>query len=99
MSEIDAAASLILKPFLQSRILDHASVNCLIMDDLDNISIEETSYKITPDGSEFYHCTPDLLGPQSSQILNLDFSRMRYEGAEIDIIGHHMTGYVSLIWF
>jgi hypothetical protein len=49
----------------------------------ENIICETTSFRLSPDGSEFYHCTPDVLGTFSNQILALDLSEMRYEGTEI----------------
>ena len=49
----------------------------------EDFDIEECSYSIGPDGSEFYHCTPEILGPSSSSILALDYNRMRLEKIEV----------------
>lgn len=46
--------------------------------------LEETSYKITPEGSSFLNCTPSILGPQYDRFLSLDFSQMRIE--EIHVV-------------
>ena len=46
--------------------------------------LEETSYKITPEGSTFLNCTPSILGPQYDRFLSLDFSQMRI--AEIHVV-------------
>ena len=50
----------------------------------ENIICETKSYKVSPDGSEFYHCTPDILGTFSKQILSIDLAQMRYEGVELN---------------
>ena len=52
--------------------------------------IEDYSYKITPNGSEYYHCTPKILGDSFARILSLDFSKMRIESADIvyDLISY-----------
>ena len=49
----------------------------------DNFDIEECKYSIGPDGSEFYHCTPKILGPSGSSILALDYNKMRLKGIEV----------------
>lgn len=49
----------------------------------EDFDIEECSYSIGPDGSEFYHCTPEILGPSSSSILALDYNRMTLEKIEV----------------
>ena len=45
--------------------------------------IEETIYKITPEGSSFLNCTPSILGPQYDRILSLNFAQMRLLGIEV----------------
>ena len=47
------------------------------------------SFKLSQDGSVFYHCTPKILGPSSLRILSLDYSKMRVLGA--DIVYHFNT--------
>lgn len=60
------------------------------MNELDDIAIHEVSYTISPDGSNFCHCTPEILGPLSNRILSLDYSRMRLVRVNIlyDWISH-----------
>ncbi len=49
----------------------------------EDFEIEDCSYSIGPDGSEFYHCTPEILGPSSSSILKLDYGKMWLERIEV----------------
>ena len=55
------------------------------MNEFDNedFILEETSFKITPEGSSFLNCTPSILGPQYDQILSLNYSQMRLIGIEV----------------
>lgn len=46
--------------------------------------IEEEGYTINSNGSSFHHCTPECLGPFSSRILALDYSKIKCFGIAVN---------------
>ena len=49
----------------------------------EEFEIEDIRYSVTPEGSEFYHCTPDILGQFCNTILHLNFARVMLEKVEL----------------
>jgi hypothetical protein len=75
-----------------SLIIQINKVNDMKESEDNNLIFEETRYKITPEGSNFYNCTPKILGPQYDRILSLVFSKMMIVGIEVNYYMHSWDG-------
>ena len=77
-----------------SLIIQINNVNDMNESEDNDFIFEETRYKITPEGSNFYNCTPRILGPQYDRILSLDFSKMMIVGIEVVYYWHNWEGVI-----